>query len=80
MKQVTPSLPDKARVEPTSDVHSRNTDNNGPSELVRPGEDDRSRVRRELEQVLEGSFDSAERPAVVAFDFLPSSRQCFGSL
>ena len=74
MKQMTPSLPDKAGVEPPSDVHSRNTDNNGPSELVRPGEDDGSRVRREFEQVLEGGLDSAERAAVVAFDFLPSSR------
>lgn len=70
MKEVTSPLPDERTVQPASSIHSDDTDDNRPLELVRPRKDNRGRVRKKFEEVLKPRFDRGKASAVLGFDFL----------
>ncbi len=67
---MTSPLSNKQRVESARHINSRDTDDDGPLELVRPGKDHGRDVREHLKQVLEGCLDGGECTPVFRFDFL----------
>jgi hypothetical protein len=57
MKEVPSPATHKRRIQAAGSVHSDDTDNGGPLELIRPGKDNGGHIREQLEQVLERCFD-----------------------